>query len=178
MTLVEQLKWRGLYQDSMPGTEDLLEKQKISGYVGFDPTASSLHIGNLVPIMLLTHLQLNGHRPIVLMGGATGRIGDPSGKKSERKLLTADVIEENLTAQRIQFQKFMRFSGENAAVMVNNHDWYKDMNILDFMRDVGKHLTVSYMMAKESVKSRLESGISFTEFSYQLIQAYDFYHLY
>jgi len=178
MTLVEELKWRGLYNDSIPGTEEALEKESITAYIGYDPTAASLHIGNLATIMLLVHLQSRGGKPMILMGGATGRIGDPSGKKSERVLLSEEVIEGNLKAQKEQFGKFLDFSGEKGAEIVNNYDWYKEMNVLTFLRDVGKHLTVSYMMAKDSVKSRLESGISFTEFSYQLLQGYDFAWLY
>jgi len=168
-----------MLQDIMPGTEaSLMEKQRV-GYIGFDPTAPSLTVGNLVAIMLLWHFQHCGHKPIVVMGGATGMIGDPSGKADERKLLTYEVIQENLAAQKKQFLKFLDFeSGSGAAELVNNYDWYKDTNVLDFLRDVGKHLTVNYMMAKDSVKSRLETGLSFTEFSYQLLQGYDFQYLY
>ncbi len=178
MTLIEELKWRGLYNQSIEGTDKLLETENVTAYIGYDPTASSLHIGNLATIMMLKHLQLKGHKPIIVMGGATGRIGDPSGKSAERNLLDEATIEANLSAQRKQFGKFLDFEGDNAAIMVNNHDWYKEMNVLTFLRDVGKHLSVNYMMAKDSVKSRLESGISFTEFSYQMLQGYDFYYLY
>ncbi len=180
MDLVKELTWRGLIHDIMPGTEDLLNKEMISGYVGFDPTADSLHIGNLVPIMLLVHLQRAGHRPLALVGGATGMIGDPSGKSSERNLLDLDVMQHNLDCQTAQLEKFLDFDcGENSAKVVNNYDWFKNMNFLDFIRDTGKHITVNYMMSKDSVKNRLAGeGMSFTEFTYQLIQGYDFYHLY
>ncbi len=179
MGFIEELKWRGLLHDIMPGTEDLLKKNNISGYIGFDPTADSLHIGNLVPVMLLTHFQRSGHTPIVLVGGATGMIGDPSGKSQERNLLDVETINHNLACQQKQLEKFLNFSsGENKAKIVNNYDWFKDLKFLDFIRDVGKHITVSYMMAKDSVKTRLETGLSFTEFSYQLVQGYDFYWLY
>ena len=178
MNFVEELRWRGMIHDMTPGTEDEMLKGKISGYAGFDPTAESLHIGNLVPIMLLVHLQRAGHRPIALVGGATGMIGDPSGKKSERKLLSEDVLQKNLAAQKRQLEHFLDFDcGENSALIVNNYDWFKEMDLLHFLREVGKHLTINYMMAKDSVKSRIDSGISFTEFSYQLIQGYDFMHL-
>lgn len=176
--LVEELKWRGLFHQDMPGTEELLTKEMVSGYIGFDPTADSLHIGNMVPIILLVHLQRAGHKPYALVGGATGRVGDPSGKKAERNLLDIETIQHNLTCQRKQLEKFLDFNaGENSAVVVNNYDWFKDFNFLDFIRDVGKHITVNYMMTKDSVKNRLEDGMSFTEFSYQLVQGYDFYHL-
>ena len=178
MNLIDELKWRGLHNDSIPETEKYLESGDVKAYIGYDPTAPSLHIGNLATIMLLTHIQRNGGKPFILMGGATGRIGDPSGKKAERTLLSEDVVEENLKAQRIQFEKFLDFEGENSAQIVNNYDWYSQMNVLTFLRDVGKNLTVNYMMAKDSVKSRLDSGLSFTEFSYQLLQGYDFYHLF
>ncbi len=180
MDLVKELTWRGLIHDIMPGTEELLNKEMVSGYVGFDPTADSLHIGNLVPIMLLVHLQRAGHRPLALVGGATGMIGDPSGKNSERNLLDLDVMNHNLNCQKEQLQKFLDFDcGENSAEVVNNYDWFKDMNFLEFIRDTGKHITVNYMMSKDSVKNRLAGeGMSFTEFTYQLIQGYDFYHLY
>jgi len=179
MNLVEELKWRGMIHDMTPGTEDQLLKEMTSGYIGFDPTADSLHIGNLVPIMLLVHLQRSGHKPIVLVGGATGRVGDPSGKTDERKLLSIEDINHNLECQKKQLMKFLNFSdGENKAEVVNNYDWFKEYNFLDFIRDVGKHISVSYMMAKDSVKKRLESGMSFTEFSYQLVQGYDFFWLY
>lgn len=176
---VKELEWRGLIHDIMPGAEEELLKGMASGYVGFDPTADSLHIGNLVPIMLLVHFQRAGHKPIALLGGATGMIGDPSGKSAERNLLSEEVLLKNLAGQKKQLEKFLDFeSGENSAELVNNYDWFKNFNVLDFLREVGKHLTVNYMMSKESVKKRIETGISFTEFSYQLIQGYDFYHLY
>lgn len=179
MNLVEELRWRGLLQDIMPGTEELLNKETVSGYVGFDPTADSLHIGNMVPIMLLVHLQRAGHKPIALVGGATGMVGDPSGKSAERNLLDIETINYNLSCQRKQLEQFLDFKAEkNAAEIVNNYDWFKEFSFLGFIRDVGKHITVNYMMAKDSVKNRLENGMSFTEFSYQLVQGYDFYHLY
>lgn len=180
MDLIKELTWRGLIHDIMPGTEELLNKEMVSGYVGFDPTADSLHIGNLVPIMLLVHLQRAGHRPLALVGGATGMIGDPSGKSSERNLLDLEVMNHNLNSQKKQLEKFLNFDcGENSAEVVNNYDWFKDMNFLDFIRDTGKHITVNYMMSKDSVKNRLAGeGMSFTEFTYQLIQGYDFFHLY
>ena len=174
---IEELEWRGMIHDVMPGTDEALDSGMATGYVGFDPTAESLHIGNLVPIMLLTHFQRAGHKPLALVGGATGMVGDPSGKKAERKLLSEDILQKNIAGVKAQLEKFMDFEGDNAAEIVNNYDWFKDFSLLDFLRDVGKHLTVNYMMAKDSVKSRLESGLSFTEFSYQLIQGYDFYHL-
>lgn len=178
MNLVKELTWRGMIHDIMPGTEEQLAKELTSGYVGFDPTADSLHIGNLVPVMLLKFLQLAGHKPIVLVGGATGMIGDPSGKSQERQLLSVENINHNLEAQKKQLEQFLDFDcGENSAEIVNNYDWFKDVNLLDFIRDTGKHITISYMMSKDSVKSRLESGMSFTEFTYQLIQGYDFFHL-
>lgn len=176
--LVEELKWRGLLHDNMPGTQELLNKEMVTGYVGFDPTADSLHIGSLVPIMLLKHLQLAGHKPIALVGGATGMIGDPSGKSAERNLLDEETLRKNQEGVRKQLTKFLEFeSGDNKAELANNYDWYKDMTFLSFMREIGKHITVSYMMAKDSVKNRLDGGISFTEFSYQLVQGYDFAHL-
>lgn len=176
--LIEELKWRGLLHDSTPGTQELLNKELVTGYVGFDPTADSLHIGSLVPIMLLKHLQLAGHRPIALVGGATGMIGDPSGKSAERNLLDEETLNKNIAGVKKQLIQFLDFeNGENKAELVNNYDWYKEMRFLDFMRDIGKHLTVNYMMAKDSVKNRLETGISFTEFSYQLVQGFDFAHL-
>ncbi len=178
MNLIEELRWRGLLQDIMPGTEELLAKEMVSGYIGFDPTADSLHIGNLVPVMLLSHLQKAGHKPYALVGGATGLVGDPSGKTAERQLLDIDIINKNLEGQKSQLKKFLDFDcGENSAEIVNNYDWFKEFNFLEFIRDVGKHLSVNYMMAKDSVKNRLETGMSFTEFSYQLIQGYDFYWL-
>lgn len=180
MSFIEELKWRGMLQDITPGLEEEMEKGSIVGYIGYDPTAPSLTIGNLVTIMLLKHLQLAGHRPIVLIGGATGRIGDPSGKDKERTLLELDTLNENIERFKLQFGKFLDFEGPNAAIMLNNYDFYANMSIFEFLRDIGKNLTVNYMMSKDSVKSRIasESGISFTEFSYQLIQGYDFQHLY
>jgi tyrosyl-tRNA synthetase len=179
MNFVEELKWRGMIHDVMPGTEEKLNKEMVAGYVGFDPTASSLTIGNLVGIMLLVHLQKCGHKPIALIGGATGMIGDPSGKSEERKLLSEETLRHNQECQKKQLTKFLDFkSGKNAAELVNNYDWFKGIGFISFMRDVGKHLTVNYMMSKDSVKKRLETGISFTEFSYQLLQGYDYYHLY
>jgi tyrosyl-tRNA synthetase len=177
--LINELKWRGMIHDIMPGTEEQLSKEMTSAYIGFDPTADSLHIGNLVPVMLLVHLQRAGHQPIALVGGATGMVGDPSGKTAERQLLSEDLLNHNLNGQKTQLEQFLDFDcGENSAKIVNNYDWFKDFNFLDFIRDVGKHITVNYMMAKDSVKNRLESGMSFTEFSYQLVQGYDFLHLY
>src|SRR6476661_1832213 len=182
MNLIEELRWRGMLQDIMPGTEEQLNKESTSAYIGFDPTADSLHIGSLVPILLLVHLQKAGHKPFALIGGATGMVGDPSGKSEERNLLSEDVLQHNLAGVKKQLEKFLDFdeSKSNAAVMVNNYDWFKEMRFLDFIRDVGKHITVNYMMAKDSVKKRIEgeTGISFTEFTYQLIQGYDFYWLY
>ncbi|MBO6515262.1 MAG: tyrosine--tRNA ligase [Bacteroidia bacterium] len=176
--LIEELKWRGLHHQHIPGIEEALSTEQITGYVGFDPTADSLHIGNLVPIILLVHLQRAGHKPIALVGGATGMVGDPSGKKAERSLLDIDTLNHNLNCQKKQLEKFLRFEGDNAAEMANNYDWFKDFNFLEFIRDIGKHITVNYMLAKDSVKNRIDDGISFTEFSYQLVQGYDFYHLY
>ncbi|MCB2221338.1 MAG: tyrosine--tRNA ligase [Bacteroidetes bacterium] len=176
---IEELTWRGMIHDMTPGTREQLLKEMTTGYIGFDPTADSLHIGNLVPVMLLVHLQRSGHKPIVLVGGATGRVGDPSGKTEERKLLPAESINHNLECQKKQLMKFLDFEGvENNAEVVNNYDWFKDFKFLDFIRDVGKHITVNYMLAKDSVKKRLDTGMSFTEFSYQLVQGYDFYWLY
>jgi len=177
---IEELKWRGLLHDAIPGTEELLNKERVTAYIGFDPTADSLHIGNMVPIMLLTLFQKAGHKPLVLIGGATGMVGDPSGKSAERKLLDWEALQKNLEGQKNQLMKFLDFNdSENGAEVVNNYDWFKDWGFLDFIRDVGKHITVSYMMGKDSVKNRLEAGgLSFTEFSYQLVQGYDFYHLY
>ncbi|MDQ6757010.1 MAG: tyrosine--tRNA ligase [Bacteroidota bacterium] len=180
--LIEELKWRGLIQDIMPGTEEQLNKEMTSGYVGFDPTADSLHIGNLIPIMLLAFLQRCGNKPIALIGGATGMVGDPSGKNEERNLLSEDVLNHNLTCVKKQLEKFLDFdsSKPNGAVMVNNYDWFKQFTFLDFIRDVGKHISINYMLAKDSVKKRVEgeTGMSFTEFTYQLVQGYDFYWLY
>jgi tyrosyl-tRNA synthetase len=178
MNFIEELKWRGLIQDITPGTEEYLAENLVTAYIGFDPTADSLHIGNMVPIMLLTFFQRHGHKPIALVGGATGMIGDPSGKKSERQFLSEDVLRHNQEAIKAQLSQFLDFSkSENAAEIVNNYDWFKDISLLDFLRNTGKHLTVNYMMSKDSVKSRLETGISYTEFTYQLIQGYDFLHL-
>jgi len=179
LNFVEELSWRGMIHDLTPGTEEQLLKEMTLGYIGFDPTADSLHIGNLVPVMLLVHLQRCGHKPIVLVGGATGRVGDPSGKTEERQLLSVDDINHNLESQKKQLMNFLNFDeGVNKAEVVNNYDWFKDYNFLDFIRDVGKHITINYMLAKDSVKNRLDSGMSFTEFSYQLVQGYDFYWLY
>lgn len=182
MQLIEELRWRGLLQDIMPDTEAQLNKEMTSGYIGFDPTAESLHIGSLVPIILLVHLQKAGHKPYALIGGATGMVGDPSGKSEERNLLNDDVLQRNVEGIKKQLSRFLRFGDDtpNAAVLVNNYDWFKGMSFLDFIRDIGKHITVNYMMAKDSVRKRIEgeTGISFTEFTYQLIQGYDFYWLY
>ncbi len=179
MDFLKELEWRGLLHDVMPGTEEQLQKEMTLGYVGFDPTADSLHIGNLVPVMLLVHFQRSGHKPIALVGGATGMVGDPSGKSKERNMLDLEILQHNLDCQKKQLEKFLDFNcGKNAAEIVNNYDWFKDISFLDFIRDVGKHITVNYMMAKDSVKKRLEGeGMSFTEFTYQLVQGYDFYHL-
>ena len=177
---VEELRWRGMLHDIMPNTEEKLNEGMTSGYIGFDPTADSLHVGHLTQIMTLIHFQNAGHKPFTLVGGATGMVGDPSGKSDERNLQTPEMIEHNLKGMKSQLAKFLKFEeGGNGAVMVNNADWFKDMNLFTFIRDVGKHITVNYMMAKDSVKRRLEgdSGLSFTEFCYQLIQGYDFYHL-
>ncbi|MDP4283489.1 MAG: tyrosine--tRNA ligase [Bacteroidota bacterium] len=180
--LIAELKWRGLVQDMIPGTEEQLCKELTSAYVGFDPTADSLHIGSLIPIVILAHLQKFGHKPIALVGGATGMVGDPSGKSEERNLLSTEVLNYNVEAVKKQLGKFIDFnSGKpNAAEMVNNFDWFKNISFLDFIRDIGKHISVNYMMAKDSVKKRLdgENGMSFTEFTYQLVQGYDFYWLY
>ena len=175
---VEELRWRGMLHDVMPGTEELLVKEHVSGYIGFDPTADSLHIGHLAQIMTLLNFQRAGHKPYALVGGATGMVGDPSGKSAERNLLSEDVLLHNVSCVKGQLEKFLDFSGQNAAEMVNNYDWFKNFAFLDFIRDVGKHITVSYMMAKDSVQKRLEAGLSFTEFTYQLVQGYDFYWLY
>lgn len=175
---IEELRWRGMVHDIMPGTEEALNKAVSSGYIGFDPTADSLHVGHLVQIMTLVHFQRAGHKPFALVGGATGMVGDPSGKSQERNLLDAETLDHNVKCVRAQLEKFLDFNcGPNSAEMVNNYDWFKDMSFLDFIRDVGKHISVNYMMAKDSVKKRLETGMSFTEFSYQLVQGYDFYHL-
>ncbi|MBL1408143.1 tyrosine--tRNA ligase [Sphingobacterium faecale] len=180
MNFVEELRWRGMLQDIMPGTEDLLNKEKVSGYIGFDPTGDSLHVGHLTQIMTLIHFQNAGHKPVALVGGATGMIGDPSFKSAERNLLDEATLNHNVASLKSQLAKFLSFGdGENDAKMVNNYDWFKDFKFLDFIRDVGKLITVNYMMSKDSVKKRLEgdNGLSFTEFTYQLIQGYDFYYL-
>ena len=178
MNFVEELTWRGMIHDMMPGTAEQLEKEMTTAYVGIDPTADSLHIGHLVSIMMLKHLQMAGHKPIALVGGATGMIGDPSGKSQERNLLSEEVLRKNVDAIQLQLQKFLDFqTGDNKAEIVNNYDWMKDFSFLGFLREVGKNITVNYMMAKDSVKKRLETGISFTEFTYQLVQGYDFLHL-
>ena len=174
---VEELKWRGMIHDMTPSTENFLTKNSTSGYIGFDPTADSLHIGNLVQIMTLVHFQNCGHKPIILVGGATGMIGDPSGKSKERKFLNIDTIKENQKKIRTQFERFLNFSGDNAASIVNNNTWFENFDLLSFLRKVGKHISINYMMSKDSVKNRLETGISYTEFTYQLIQGYDFYWL-
>jgi tyrosyl-tRNA synthetase len=175
---IEELKWRGMVHDIMPGTEEALLKQVSAGYIGFDPTADSLHVGHLVQIMTLVHFQRAGHKPYALVGGATGMVGDPSGKSEERNLLEPQTLEHNVACVKSQLEKFLDFKAEdNSAEMVNNYDWFRDMSFLEFIRDVGKHISVNYMMAKDSVKKRLETGMSFTEFSYQLVQGYDFYYL-
>jgi len=177
---VEELRWRGMLHDIMPNTEEKLNEGMTSGYIGFDPTADSLHVGHLTQIMTLIHFQNAGHKPFALVGGATGMVGDPSGKSDERNLQTPEMVEHNLAGMKRQLAKFLKFEDEgNGAVMVNNADWFKNMNFLDFIRDVGKHITVNYMMAKDSVKKRLDgdTGMSFTEFCYQLVQGYDFYYL-
>lgn len=179
MDFISELRWRGMIHDMMPGTEEQLRKEPTTGYIGFDPTADSLHIGNLVPILLLMHFQRAGHKPIALVGGATGMVGDPSGKSEERKFLDEETLRYNLSCQKKQLEKFLDFTTRiNPAEIVNNYDWFKDMGFLQFLREAGKYITVNYMMAKDSVKKRLETGISFTEFSYQLVQGYDFYWLY
>ena len=180
--LIEELQWRGMIQDIMPGTKEQLNKEMTTAYIGFDPTADSLHIGSLVPIILLIHLQKFGHKPIALVGGATGMVGDPSGKSEERNLLSEDILNHNVACVKAQLEKFLDFDKNkpNAAEMANNYDWFRNISFLDFIRDTGKHITVNYMMAKDSVKKRLEgeTGMSFTEFTYQLVQGYDFYWLY
>ena len=180
INFLEELRWREMLHDSMPGVEEKLQSGMVSGYIGFDPTADSLHVGSLAQIMTLIHFQQAGHKPFVLVGGATGMVGDPSGKSTERNLLSAEELQHNLNGIQKQLEKFINFEfGENKAEMVNNYDWFRDFSFLDFIRDAGKHITVNYMMAKDSVKKRLEgeTGMSFTEFSYQLIQGYDFYYL-
>lgn len=174
---VEELRWRGMIHDMTPGTEDQLNKEITTAYVGMDPTADSLHIGHLVSIMMLKHFQEAGHRPIALLGGATGMIGDPSFKAAERVLLDENAINKNIAGIRVQLEKFLSFEGETSAEILNNYDWLKDFSFIDFAREAGKHITVNYMIAKDSVKKRMESGISFTEFTYQLLQGWDFYHL-
>ncbi|MDB5197607.1 MAG: tyrosyl-tRNA synthetase [Flaviaesturariibacter sp.] len=180
MNLIEELQWRGLIHDIMPGTAEQLMKEVTTGYVGFDPTADSLHIGSLVPIVLLVHFQRSGHKPLALIGGATGMVGDPSGKSEERNLLDEETLAKNVAGIKAQLSKFLNFDSSNpaAAELVNNYDWFKGIGFIDFLRDTGKHITVNYMMAKESVKKRLDTGISYTEFAYQLMQGYDFYWLY
>ena len=175
---IQELTWRGMIHDMMPGTEEALNKQVSSGYIGFDPTADSLHVGHLVQIMTLVHFQRAGHKPYALVGGATGMVGDPSGKSKERNLLDAETLNHNVACVKAQLEKFLDFSSSaNGAEMVNNYDWFKDFNFLDFIRDIGKHISINYMLSKDSVKSRLETGMSFTEFTYQLVQGYDFYYL-
>ena len=178
---IEELKWRGILHDVMPGTEELLAKEMVTGYIGFDPTADSLHVGSLAQIMTLVRFQLAGHKPLALVGGATGMVGDPSGKSAERNLLDAETLNKNVEGIKKQLQQFLNFNcGANSAELVNNYDWFKNYSFLDFIRDAGKHITVNYMMAKDSVKNRIngDTGMSFTEFSYQLIQGFDFYYLY
>ncbi len=179
MNFVEELKWRGILHDIMPGTEELLKKETVTAYIGFDPTADSLHVGSLAQIMTLLRFQKAGHKPIALIGGATGMVGDPSGKSEERNLLDEESLNKNISGIKKHLEKFLDFNaGKNGAELVNNYDWMKEFTFLSFIREVGKYITVSYMMAKDSVKNRLENGMSFTEFSYQLLQAYDFYELY
>jgi tyrosyl-tRNA synthetase len=178
MNFVEELKWRGMLHDIMPETEKLLNTEMVKGYIGFDPTSDSLGIGNMVQVMTLLHFQRCGHKPIALVGGATGMVGDPSGKSAERNLLSEEQLQFNLNGQKKQLEKFLDFDcGANSAELVNNYDWFKGFSFLEFIRDVGKYITVNYMMSKDSVKNRLENGMSFTEFSYQLVQGYDFYYL-
>ncbi len=175
---IEELRWRGMLHDMMPGTEELLNSEMVTGYIGFDPTADSLGVGNLVQIMTLLHFQNAGHKPIALVGGATGMVGDPSGKSAERNLLNEETLQHNLNSQKKQLEKFLNFNcGDNSAEIVNNYDWFKNFSFLEFIRDVGKHISINYMMGKDSVKNRMETGMSFTEFSYQLVQGYDFYYL-
>ena len=178
MSFTEELRWRGMMQDIMPGTQEQFEKEMTSAYIGFDPTSDSLHIGSLVQIMILVHLQKAGHKPLALIGGATGMVGDPSGKSKERNLLDEKTLNNNLAYMQKQLEKFLDFDcGANSAEVVNNYDWIKEFSFLDFIRGVGKHISINYMLAKDSVKSRLDTGMSFTEFSYQLVQGYDFYWL-
>src|SRR5882724_11778964 len=182
MNLIGELKWRGMIHDIMPGTEEQLSKEMTSAYIGFDPTSESLHIGSLVPILLLVHLQKAGHKPIALVGGATGMVGDPSGKSEERNLLDENQLQKNLQGIQKQLEQYLDFNPAlpNAAEIANNYDWFREMSFISFLRDVGKHITVNYMMGKDSVKKRLDgdTGISYTEFAYQLMQGYDFYWLY
>jgi tyrosyl-tRNA synthetase len=184
MNFVQELRWRGMLHDMTPETEEYLLNNKTTGYIGFDPTADSLHIGSLVPIIILMHFQKAGHNPIALIGGATGMVGDPSGRSDERNLLDEETLNKNIKGVQAQLERFLDFNNdsENAAQLVNNYDWMKEISLIEFVRDVGKHISVNYMMAKDSVKKRLnpdaQSGMSFTEFTYQLFQGYDFYHLY
>src|SRR5690606_2259755 len=182
INLIEELKWRGMVQDIIPGTEEQLKKEPTTAYIGFDPTAESLHIGSLVPILLLVHFQKAGHKPLVLIGGATGMIGDPTGKSEERNLLTQEQLDKNIAGIRNQLSKYINFDSSlaNGAELVDNNDWFKHISFIDFLREAGKYITVNYMMSKDSVRKRNESetGISYTEFAYQLMQGYDFYHLY
>lgn len=182
MNLIEELRWRGMIQDMMPGTEEQLKKEMTTAYIGFDPTAESLHIGSLVPILLLVHLQRAGHKPIALVGGATGMVGDPSGKSQERNLLDEATLNRNVAGVKAQLERYLDFdpAKPNAAEMANNYDWFKTISFIDFLRDTGKHITINYMMAKDSVKKRIEGevGLSYTEFAYQLMQGYDFWWLY
>lgn len=183
-SFIEELTWRGLIHNIIPGTEEQLNKEMTLGYIGFDPTADSLHVGSLVPILLLVHFQRHGHKPVALVGGSTGMIGDPSGKSTERNLLDSETLQKHILGIKSQLERFLEFDSNksNAAILVNNYDWMKDVTFLDFARDIGKHITVNYMMAKDSVKKRLngeyQEGMSFTEFTYQLLQGFDFYHLY
>lgn len=183
-SFIEELTWRGLIHNIIPGTEEQLNKEMTLGYIGFDPTADSLHVGSLVPILLLVHFQRHGHKPVALVGGSTGMIGDPSGKSTERNLLDSETLQKHILGIKSQLERFLDFDSNksNSAILVNNYDWMKDVTFLDFARDIGKHITVNYMMAKDSVKKRLngeyQEGMSFTEFTYQLLQGFDFYHLY
>ena len=175
---IEELRWRNMLHDMIPGTEEFLKMEMVKGYIGFDPTADSLGVGNLVQIMTLLHFQQAGHKPIALVGGATGMVGDPSGKSQERNLLSEELLHHNLESQKKQLEKFLDFNcGERSAEIVNNYDWFKNLSFLDFIRDIGKHISINYMLAKDSVQSRLSTGMSFTEFSYQLVQGFDFYFL-